>query len=73
MAAHFRDLHISCKHKSKSSKSSIINEQADMDVETTNTIKTEQTEDTQPKLVFSEELKQLQQEPILPSTFLSKL
>jgi len=70
MAAHFRDLHISCNHKSKSSESSIINEQADMDVETTNAIK---TDDTQPKLVFSEELKQLQQEPILPSTFLSKL
>jgi hypothetical protein len=70
MAAHFRDLHISCNHKSKKSESSIINEQADMDVETANAIK---TDDTQPKLVFSEELKQLQQEPILPSTFLSKL
>ncbi|XP_019698610.1 uncharacterized protein LOC105186752 isoform X3 [Harpegnathos saltator] len=82
MAAHFKDLHISGNGRSESSTSStstvdrsFSHKQSDMDLDvdtTNNTINTDQT-NIHPRLVLSEELKRMQQEPILPSTLLSKL
>lgn len=82
MAAHFKDLHISCNRRSESSvpstskvDTSFPHKQSDMelDVDTaSNAINTDQA-NVHPRLVLSEELKRMQQEPILPSTLLSKL
>lgn len=84
MAAHFKDLHISSKHRSKSpvpSTSKVdtsfcqrlnmdLDLDPDLDVNTKDTQKTE-TDNTHPRLVFSEELKRIK--PIFPSTLLSQL
>jgi len=45
----------------------------DLDVDGTNIINTEQTSELHPRLVLSEELKRMQEEPILPTTLMSKL
>jgi len=45
----------------------------DLDVDATNALNTEQTSNLHPRLVLSEELKRMQEEPILPSTLISKL
>lgn len=83
MAAHFKDLHISCNHQSENSVPStskvdisFSHKQSDMDLDVdaaNNTINTDQADYVHPRLVLSEELKRIQQEPILPSTLLSKL
>ncbi|XP_032662846.1 uncharacterized protein LOC116840349 isoform X3 [Odontomachus brunneus] len=83
MAAHFKDLHISCNHQSESSvpstskvDTSFSHKQSDMDLDVdtaNNTVNTDQADHVHPRLVLSEELKRIQQEPILPSTLLSKL
>lgn len=83
MTAHFKNLHISTNRRSKSpvpststaDTSSFSRKQSDMDLDdaTNNTINNEQASNVHPRLVLSEELKRMQQEPILPSTFLSKL
>lgn len=82
IAAHFKDLHISSNYKSDSpvpststanTSSSCHKQDMDLDVDATNTINTEQTSELHPRLVLSEELKQMQEEPILPSTLISKL
>lgn len=76
MAAHFKDLRISCNQESESSMPSTSSgrkQQVEMDVEAGNATKAEQMSGIHPRLVLSEELKRLQQEPILPSSFLNKL
>ncbi|XP_014477068.1 PREDICTED: uncharacterized protein LOC106745717 isoform X2 [Dinoponera quadriceps] len=83
MTAHFKDLHISCNRQSESSvastsaiDASVSHKQSDMDLDvdtTNNTINSDQANHAHPRLVLSEELKRMQQEPILPSTLLSKL
>lgn len=81
MAAHFKDLHISCNRQSESSVNSTVDtsfphKQSDMDLDVdagNNTINSDQANHTRPRLVLSEELKRMQQDPILPSTLLSKL
>lgn len=80
IAAHFKDLHISSNYESESPvpststahTSSSCHKQLDMDVEATN-MNNEQTSELHPRLVLSEELKRMQEEPILPSTLISKL
>lgn len=83
MAAHFKDLHISCNHQSENSApststndTSFSHKQLDMDLDVdtaNNPINADQASHAHPRLVLSEELKRIQQEPILPSTLLSKL
>lgn len=82
MAAHFKSLRISSTSESENSMSSSTDhtlsfsyKQSDMDldVDATNAVNTSQKGDIHPRLVLSEELKRMQQEPILPSTLLSKL
>jgi hypothetical protein len=83
MAAHFKDLHISSNHESENPvpststghTSSFSHKQLDMDldIDAANAVTDEQTNEIHPRLVISEELKQMQQEPILPSAILSKL
>ncbi|XP_011878076.1 PREDICTED: myb-like protein Q isoform X2 [Vollenhovia emeryi] len=81
IAAHFKDLHISSNYESENQTpststvhaSSSRRSQLDMDVDVTNTINAEQTSELHPRLVLSEELKRMQEEPILPSTLISKL
>lgn len=83
IAAHFKDLRISSNYESESSvpststvhTSSSRHKQLDMDldVDATNVANTEQTSELHPRLILSEELKRMQEEPILPSTLISKL
>lgn len=80
MTAHFKGLRISSVHEAKNavpstSASSSSSRQLDMDldVDGRNTINGEQLTGVHPRLVLSEELKRMQEEPILPSTLLSKL
>ncbi|XP_066594577.1 probable myosin light chain kinase DDB_G0279831 [Prorops nasuta] len=84
MAAHFQDLHISNNYQSQnptpSTSSAIddiaqINENSlDLDMEGASNILDIQTaRNPEPKLIISEELKRLQQEPILPQSLVSKL
>lgn len=81
IAAHFKDLRISSKYESENPvpststahTSSSCHKQLDMDVDGTNMTNTEQTSELHPRLVLSEELKRMQEEPILPSTLISKL
>ncbi|XP_070150108.1 rho GTPase-activating protein gacM isoform X2 [Polyergus mexicanus] len=76
MTAHFKSLRI---HETESpvpsTSSSCSHRQLDMDldVDGRNTINGEQLTGVHPRLVLSEELKRIQEEPILPSTLLSKL
>lgn len=80
MTAHFKSLRISSIHEAESpvpstSASSSSSRQLDMDldVDGRNTINGEQLTGVHPRLVLSEELKRMQEEPILPTTLLSKL
>lgn len=82
MTAHFRDLRISSSHQPENpvpstskDASSFPRKQSemDLDVDAVNAINSEQANNVHPRLVLSEELKRMQQEPILPSTLLSKL
>jgi len=83
IAAHFKDLHISSNYESNNPMpststvhtSSSCHKQLnmDLDVDATNTINTEHTSELHPRLILSEELKRIQEEPILPSTLISKL
>ncbi|XP_029659557.1 rho GTPase-activating protein gacM-like isoform X1 [Formica exsecta] len=79
MTAHFKSLRISSIHETESpvpsTSSSCSHRQLDMDldVDGRNAINGEQLTDVHPRLVLSEELKRIQEEPILPSTLLSKL
>ncbi|KAG7203863.1 hypothetical protein KM043_017917 [Ampulex compressa] len=83
MAAHFKDMHISSNYHaetampstSKLNASSIAHKQLnmDLDLEATNAIDMDQVKSSHPRLILSEEIKRLQQEPILPTTLLSKL
>ncbi|KAL0105716.1 hypothetical protein PUN28_015882 [Cardiocondyla obscurior] len=83
ITAHFKDLHISSNFEtehpvpstSTAHTSSSCHKLLDMDldVDAANTINTEQTNELHPRLVLSEELKRLQEEPILPTTLISKL
>lgn len=82
IAAHFKDLHISSNYESESPvpststahTSSSCHKQLDMDldVDAANSVN-KQTNELHPRLVLSEELKRMQEEPILPSTLISKL
>lgn len=79
MAAHFQDLHISSTYHSppdpvpstSATNKSLEKPNVGMDMETTNLVDADHSKS--PRLVLSEELKRLQQEPILPTTLLSKL
>lgn len=78
MTAHFKSLRISSIHEpenpvSTSASSSSRQLDMDLDVDGRNTINGEQLAGVHPRLVLSEELKRMQEEPILPSTLLSKL
>ncbi|XP_029167475.1 uncharacterized protein LOC114937970 isoform X2 [Nylanderia fulva] len=78
MTAHFKSLRISSIHETENpvpstSTSSSTHTQLDMDVDGRNKINDEQLTGMHPRLVLSEELKRMQEEPILPSTILSKL
>ncbi|KAL6257975.1 hypothetical protein P5V15_011571 [Pogonomyrmex californicus] len=83
ITAHFKDLHISSNCESENSVpststahiSTSCHKQLDMDldVDATNAIHNEQRSDLHPRLVLSEELKRMQDEPILPTTLISKL
>lgn len=81
MAAHFKGLRISSNHESENPvpststdhASSFPRKQSNMDIDAANAVTGEQTDEIHPRLVISEELKRMQQEPILPSTILSKL
>lgn len=83
IAAHFKDLHISSNYESENPVPSTSTVHAssscykpldmDLDVDATNALNTEQTSNLHPRLVLSEELKRMQEEPILPSTLISKL
>ena len=83
MAAHFREMHIDPQYQaaaaSQPSTSEIPPQQgynqfdSDLDLEMDGTNVVEQVENPQPKLVLSEELKRLQEEPLLPASLLSKL
>lgn len=76
MAARFKDLHISTKYDGRPSASASLTAEAqitipkgllDLDAAITDQIKSGS------RLVLSEELKRIQQEPILPNSLLSKL
>lgn len=83
MAAHFQDLHISPNYQSQSPMPStsaasstpdpVKELNMELDLDTANAVDADQVKSGHPKLVLSEELKRLQQEPILPSSLLSKL
>lgn len=78
MTAHFKGLRISSIHEAESpvpstSASSSRQLDMDLDVDGRNTINGEQLTGVHPRLVLSEELKRMQEEPILPTTLLSKL
>lgn len=83
MAAHFRQMHIDPQYQptadSQPSTSVILPQQgynqfvSDFDLEMDGTSLVEQAKKPQPKLVFSEELKRLKEEPLLPVSLLSKL
>lgn len=78
MTAHFKSLRISSIHENENpapstSASSSTHTQLDMDVDGRNAVNDEQLPGMHPRLVLSEELKRMQEEPILPSTILSKL
>ncbi|XP_034946096.1 putative uncharacterized protein DDB_G0292292 [Chelonus insularis] len=82
MAAHFRDMHISTNYSSTplTTASTSYNiqpqpstsSQLDINVDTSPAA-LENGKSMHPKLVISEELKRIQQEPILPASLLSKL
>lgn len=78
MAAHFKSLHISSNYQQSSVPSTStadsqpvnpreLNMELELDAANADQIK------TGPRLVLSEELKRIQQEPILPNSLLSKL
>ncbi|KAK2585488.1 hypothetical protein KPH14_010142 [Odynerus spinipes] len=79
MAAHFQDLHISSTYQSppdpipstSAASTPLEKSNVGMDMETANVVDADHSKS--PRLILSEELKRLQQEPILPSTLLSKL
>lgn len=83
MAAHFKDLHISPNYQPQSPVASTSTADAqtaparelnmELELEAANAIEADQMTPGHPRLVLSEELKRLQQEPILPSSLLSKL
>lgn len=80
MAAHFKDLHISSNYETENPvpstsaghTSSFSHKQGNMDLDV-DAVTSEQTDELHPRLIISEEVKRMQQEPILPSTILSKL
>lgn len=85
MAAHFQDMHISSNYSHSAIPStsgtsepqpccstSTSNNCIDLDVDT-NSGGVEDSKSIHPRLVISEELKRLQQEPMLPASLLSKL
>lgn len=78
MTAHFQDLHISSAYRSPpdpvpstSADVSLEKPNVHMDMEAANAVDADHSKS--PRLVLSEELKRIQQEPILPSTLLTKL
>ncbi|XP_033211536.1 uncharacterized protein LOC117169320 isoform X2 [Belonocnema kinseyi] len=83
MAAHFRQMHIDPQYQptadAQPSTSVIPPQQGynqffpDCDLEMDGASLVEQVKKPQPKLVFSEELKRLKEEPLLPVSLLSKL
>lgn len=76
MTAHFKSLRISSIHEAENSvpsTSTSSRSQLNMDVDGRNTINSEQLPGVHTRLVLSEELKRMQEEPILPSPLLSKL
>lgn len=70
MAAHFQQLHISPNSTQTCNQ---FNPQEDLEMDSTNLIDFEKMKKPQAKLILSEELKRLQEEPIIPSSILSKL
>ncbi|XP_076761785.1 uncharacterized protein LOC143429852 isoform X2 [Xylocopa sonorina] len=81
MAAHFKDLHISSNYQSESVSSvSTADKQPipprelnmELEMDAASIGETDQVK-SGPRLVLSEELKRIQQEPILPNCLLSKL
>lgn len=79
MTQHFRALHISANAlnaqepgPSTSTASCSSNLSNDVDLHLPNSLDTDDN-NTQPRLVISDEVKRLQQEPILPTSLLSKL
>ncbi|XP_043482236.1 uncharacterized protein LOC122511193 isoform X1 [Leptopilina heterotoma] len=70
MAAHFQQLHISPNSTQTCNQ---FNSQEDLEMDSTNLIDFEKMKKPQAKLILSEELKRLQEEPIIPSSILSKL
>ncbi|XP_012280462.1 uncharacterized protein LOC105699759 isoform X2 [Orussus abietinus] len=85
MAAHFRDLHISPDYQSQVSipststgrPSYVLPSKTEpfggLEIGSTNSLGMEDNKDVQPKLVLSDEIRNLQTEPILPMSLLSKL
>lgn len=83
MAAHFKELHISPNYHPHSTSPSTSTDSVDqfpakqlnmeLELDATNAVDSDQVKSIQPRLVLSEELKRLQQDPILPSSLLSKL
>lgn len=83
MAAHFKELHISPSYHqqapvpstSGSGIQEVPNKELNMELEldSANAIQADQAKTGPPRLVLSEELKELQQDPILPSSLFSKL
>lgn len=81
MAQHFRGLHITPNSvnaqepkpsMSTATSTQNIVESTDLDLELSDLLETND-DNSSPRLVISEELKRLQQEPLLPSSLLSKL
>ncbi|XP_057319880.1 ras-related protein RabX-like [Microplitis mediator] len=80
MAAHFKNMRISssynptpsCSTSADYSAQPSTSSQVDLNVET-NPLNVENGENLHPRLVISEELKRIQQEPLIPASLLSKL
>ena len=85
MAAHFREMHISSAFQdagvSQPSTSAIPSAQEcsqfntclDLEMNGAATVNLENLKGNSPKLVLSEELKRIREEPLLPASLLSKL
>ncbi|XP_051154855.1 putative uncharacterized protein DDB_G0291786 isoform X2 [Leptopilina boulardi] len=73
MAAHFQQLHISHNSTELNQSCNQFNSQGDLEMDSSNLIDFEKKIKPQAKLILSEELKRLQEEPIIPSSILSKL
>lgn len=83
MTAHFKDLRISSNYQPRSPVPSTSAADAqsaplrdlnmDLELEAANAVDADRAKSGHPRLMLSEELKRFQQEPILPTSLLSKL